>query len=411
MSNHNQKSAVSITALDGYENFEKVLLAIRTGLDSLGGMQKFVKPGQKVLLKPNLVAPSKPGKVISPDASILRAVMRLVKECGGIIKVGDGPGVGDTKLVLESCGMLKVIEEEGGEVAVFQEKTIFEKLDNRVGRRIGLTSHLTDCDVLITLPKLKTHVQMGFTGAIKNQYGLIPGSAKAQYHFRFQNRDRFSDLIVDINRIAKPALAIMDAVIGMEGPGPSGGSPRKIGAIICSADLAAVDVVCCKIIGIDPEKYPINQAVRRADFGATRLSEIDIIGENWEKFYVSDYKLVPIPKNIMKILPLPNWILKWIRRQIAPRPVILVEKCIQCGRCMRGCPIDPPAIQPFAKGGPKLNDKTCIRCYCCHEFCPAKAIELRPSLLDKIFHLRKVTDYSARVIGKVKALFEKCRKK
>ena len=243
------RSVVAVAAVPDYQDRERILSALRELLQPFGGMQGIVKPGQKVLLKVNLLAPARPEQAVTTHPELLRGVIRLVKEAGGLPLIGDGPGVGDTLTNMKACGMSQVAEEEGAAILNFQETEVFEDLNNRVGKRVALTRHLRDCPVLITLPKLKTHVQMAFTGAIKNQFGLIPGSAKGQYHFRFQNRDHLADLMIDINRLAKPALAIMDGIVAMEGQGPSGGQARQLGALLVSTDLAAIDVVACHLIG------------------------------------------------------------------------------------------------------------------------------------------------------------------
>jgi len=401
------RSTVSLAAVPDYQDQDRILAALRELLNPFGGMQALVQPGQKVLLKVNLLAPARPEQAVTTHPELLRSVIRLVKEAGGIPMIGDGPGVGDTLTNMKACGMQQIAREENAEILNFQETEVFENLSNRVGKRVALTRHLRDCPVIISLPKLKTHVQMAYTGALKNQFGLIPGSAKGQYHFRFQNREQLADLMIDINRIAKPKLAIMDAIVAMEGQGPSGGQPRALGALLASTDLAAVDVVACHLIGLDPEQNPLNIAARRADFGATRLSEIRLCGTPLETLKVSDFKLVKAPANIMRILPLPESLLRWLRRQIAARPVINQALCIHCHRCSKGCPVAPAAINPDLPAGQEVNDATCIRCYCCHEFCPVKAIELKQSRLEKLFHFRKLADTGTRILGKIVAFKRK----
>lgn len=381
--------------------------AVRASLEPFGGMGAFVKPGQKVLLKVNLVAPSRPALAVTTHPEVLRAVIRLVKEAGGIPFVGDGPGVGDTITAAKASGLTDVAEQEGATFLEFNETAVYENQANTVMKRISLTSHLKDMDVLITLPKLKTHCQMAFTGALKNQFGLIPGAAKGQFHFRFQNRAMLADLMVDINRTAHTALAIMDGITGMEGPGPSGGTPRDIGVIISGPDLAAVDTVACSIIGLAPNDVPVSAAAERAHYGITDLSQINVVGAKLDDLRIADYKLVRAPVNIMRIVPLPKPMLKWLRAQMAPKPHINTEKCIKCRRCENGCPVKPAAIHPLLEPSKQVNDSTCIRCYCCHEFCPVKAIELRKSLLARIFNFTALATWGSRLLGKLAAPFRR----
>jgi len=399
------RATVSVIRLDGYDAQDAVDRAMRDALAPLGGMGAIVKPGQRVLLKPNLVAPSKPEMAVTTHPAIVRAAIRLVKEAGGICFVGDGPGVGGTVNAARGSGLCEVAEDEGAEVVEFSETAVFENAENRLMKRLELTSQLKEMDVLITLPKLKTHCQMAFTGALKNQYGLIPGAAKGKFHFRFQDRNRLADLMVDINRTAKPALAIMDAVIGMEGPGPSGGTPRKIGAIIAGTDLTAVDTVAFSIIGLKLDDVPVSMAARRGGYGVADLASIDVVGTQIAELAIADYKLVKAPLNIMRILPLPQWMLRWIRRQVAPAPWIDSSKCIKCRRCENGCPVTPAAIRPLAPDGERLDESLCIRCYCCHEFCPVKAIELRRSLFARIVNPDALCSAGSKALGWLASVF------
>lgn len=402
------KSKVAVAALHGYEDREAVAASLARVLAPLGGMKAFVHPGDRVLLKANLLAPALPEEAVTTHPEIVRAVIRAAYAAGAaVVRVGDGPGVGTTRENMRACGMEKVCMEEGAEVAEFRETAVFEREGNRIGKRLELTAHLLQTDVLITLPKLKTHVQMGFSGALKNQYGLIPGTQKAEYHFRLQDRDRLCDLMIDINRTGRVALAIMDAVYGMEGPGPHGGKPRFIGALIGSADLAAMDCVACRMIGVDPARYPLLRAAARGGYGTTDPAAIEVCGDAVDSFKVDDYRLVEMPVNVMRILPLPQWMLKWLRRQLAERPWIDRKKCIKCLKCRRGCPVTPSAINPLAPSGDCVDQRTCIRCYCCHEFCPVDAIELRRSLLERIFHLRALGALGSRILGHVAAFLKR----
>ncbi len=376
-------------------------------LAPFGGISAIVKPGDRVLLKVNLLAPARPEEAVTTHPEVVRAMIRLLKDASASrILVGDGPGVGSTAENMRICGIQAVCDEEGAQTAVFQETTVYENLENAIGKHLELTTHLRDVDVVISLPKLKTHVQMGYTGALKNQYGLIPGSQKGVYHFRLQDRDLLADLMIDINRTAGVKLAVMDAIVGMEGPGPHGGSPRKIGALVVSTDLSALDVVCCHLIGLSPESYPLLRAAKRGNFGTTELSEIEVCGGKIEDLRVSDYKLVNAPINIMKILPLPQCVLRWLRRQVAPTPWIDRSKCVKCMKCHNGCPVKPEAaINPKRENGPCVDGMTCIRCYCCHEFCPVDAIELRKPWAERIFHLTAIGAFGSRLLGKIAGFF------
>ncbi len=386
---------VSITRVRDYDR-ATVEQRMRDCLAPLGGMKAFVRPGQRVLLKPNLLSNAPPEKAVTTHPAVVAAAITLVKEAGGVPLVGDSPGIGALENVAGATGIRKVVQEHGAALADFSHEHAFECPDNAVGKRLNLARAVVDADVIITLPKLKTHVQMVFTCAVKNQYGLIPGLAKGQYHFRLRDRDKLADLIIDVNRVAKPALGIVDAIDAMEGEGPGSGEPRRLGLLLAGADLMALDVVACHIINLDPDSVPTIRAGKRQGYGTTSLGEIEIVGESIEDVRVKDFKQVKHLLNVMRILPLPQFMLKWFSTQWAPRPFIISDKCIHCNACAKGCPVSPPAIDPEMPPGRQVNVRTCIRCYCCHEFCPAKAIGLKRSLLDRTVHLTKTLNNLAR---------------
>jgi len=374
---------VSIKRVQGYAT-EEVYCGLQACLAPLGGIEAFVKKGDRVLLKPNLIGAFPPDRAATTHPSVVAAVARLCLEQGAAVLVGDSPGIGDLRMVMKRSGMAAALEPLGIGIADFSSSVEFEAKDNILGRKLSLARVVAEVDVIITLPKLKTHAQMVFTGALKNQYGLVVGSRKAFYHYRLRTREWLAALILDINRVARPTLTVMDAIVGMEGMGPAGGDPREIGALIAGSDLAAVDVVACTLIGLDPEMVPLNLAARKVAFGATRLAEIELLGDRLESLVVSDFKQVPQLSSVLRILPMPAWLLSWIERRWAPRPRIAPELCIRCNACSKGCPVSPAAINPLAVERPKVDDERCIRCYCCHEFCPVKAIYLEQSWLGKL---------------------------
>jgi uncharacterized protein (DUF362 family)/NAD-dependent dihydropyrimidine dehydrogenase PreA subunit len=376
---------VSIHEIRTYDP-ERVAAAVRACLDPLGGIGAFVQAGQTVLLKPNLLQGASPEKAVTTHPAVVRAMIDLCREAGARVWVGDNPGYGDPIAIARKAGILAAVQDGGAEWIDLTETRVFEAPENRLARRIELPSALAQVDAVITLPKLKTHGQLTFTGAVKNQFGLIPGTRKARYHYRLQTRIWLARLIVDINRIAHPALAVMDGIVGMEGQGPSGGRPREVGVLLAGADLSAVDAIACHLVGIDARSVPTLTAAEEVGYGITRLEEIEVRGGDLDALRLDDFERVSEIASVLRILPLPEPAQHWIRRQWQPRPRIRAEACIRCNACAEGCPVDPAAIDPAqAAGGgtPKhasggVDDASCIRCYCCHEFCPVQAIDLVP---------------------------------
>ncbi len=377
----------------------RVLTALRACLQPLGGMKAFVQPGQRVLLKPNLLGPFAVERGVTTHPVVVRAAVLLAQEAGGRVFLGDSPALGPLAGVAQACGLAPVLAETGAELLDFTEPHEFDVPAYKVVPRLTLAKALLQADVVITLPKLKTHAQMTLTAALKNQYGCIPGALKSKWHFRLQQPEWLASLILDVNRVVRPALAIMDAVMAMEGPGPTSGQLRRVGVLLASPDLAAADTLACHLIGLDPMRVPLLAAAREQGFGETRLERIRVIGDNWQSLRVPDFKQVERMVDLLRVLPLPRSALTWLRHQWTLHPQIIDGRCTRCGICEKGCPVTPPAIHPHAPPAERLEDARCIRCYCCHEFCPSHAIELRAPWLARHLPLETLANRANRLVG------------
>jgi uncharacterized protein (DUF362 family)/NAD-dependent dihydropyrimidine dehydrogenase PreA subunit len=397
------RSIVSIKRVADYQA-ERVQSVMRECLEPLGGMQAVVKPGQTVLIKPNLLGGFPVDQAVTTHPAVVRAAILLTQEAGGRVWVGDSPGMGTLERVAAGCGLAPVLAETGAQLVDLSTPDEFEAPDNVVAKRITLAKALREVDVLISLPKLKTHAQMTLTAALKNQYGLVPGTLKSQWHFRLERPEWLAALILDINRVARPALALMDAVIAMEGLGPSAGKPRWIGALLASRDLAAVDTMACHLIGLDPLRVPTLAAARKQHWGATALEDITIVGDDWRPMRVPDFKKIEQTIDLLRQVPLPQPMLRWIRRQWTARPRIIDGRCTQCGICEDGCPVSPAAIHPGLKPAQRIEDDRCIRCYCCHEFCPAHAIDLKQTWLSRHLRLNPIANRVGDLLARVASL-------
>jgi uncharacterized protein (DUF362 family) len=400
------KSIVSIYRAANYER-DNIQEAVSECLKLLGGIKKFVSPGQKVLLKPNMLGTFEPEKAATTHPEVVKAVARKVIAAGAECFIGDSPGMGTFKSVCQITGMTAAAKAAGAKLRELDNPDEFIQTDNKVGRKLPLSSFLKEIDVIITLPKLKTHGQMGFTGALKNQYGLIPGSLKAEYHYRMKTREWLAEFIVDINRAVPVKLAIMDAVIGMEGDGPSGGEPRAIGCIMASTDLTALDAVACRMVGIDAENNPILHASAKRGFGVVDPEQIETVGDDPDELALDDFKIINDNISILRLLPLPGIVIEWLRQHWKAYPEIDPEKCIKCMNCHEGCPLDPPAIDPDKAW--KVNKSTCIKCYCCHEFCPVKAIQLGTTWFERHVNLEPIAIFLGRAIF-LKNIFKRKKK-
>ncbi len=365
---HPQPSDVSIVKCSDYDR-NRVFEAVRRSVDLLGGMSTFVKAGERVLIKPNLLMARPPEMAVTTHPEILRAVIRLARDAGAEVLVGDSPGLGSARTVCEKSGIMAVIEEEGA---------VLTELDEAVPVKGGGQFHrfeiaraVSEADVVINLPKLKTHGMMTLTGAVKNLFGCIPGRRKAQWHLSAGvNRDAFATMLVELCAMIRPRLTIMDAVVGMEGNGPGSGDPREIGLVLGGQDPVALDAVAGAIVGADPELLYTLRAAAAAGKGETRLDRIRLLGERLEDVKVRGFRLPPQEHTEWH---LPEWGKRFLKDALTTRPVIDHDQCIRCGVCQGHCP--QGAIMDAGKKL-EIRYRDCIRCFCCQEFCPKGAISV-----------------------------------
>ena len=359
--------------------------AVRRAVDLLGGMGGFVRPGQRVLVKPNLLMPTDPDRAIVTHPAVVRAVVLLVQEAGGQVLIADNPGVSTIhyawQRAYERTGLAAVAAETGArlntEIVAMQRPYP----DGHLIKVVDTSSFVTDADVVISLPKLKTHDLMRYTGAVKNLFGTIPGLIKPAYHVKLQTTDQFAGMLLDLAGFVHPALTVMDAVVGMDGDGPSAGRPFPIGAVLAGADPTAVDVAAVALVGHDPLAMPtIAQAVRRG-WTTGRVADLDIVGDDLAALQVSGFQIPPGGQG--NTLPhMPGFLHGWAARRMVARPVVS-ERCIGCGVCIANCP-----AQTIAKADDRarIDSAGCIYCYCCHELCPVDAVELHHSILGRLLN-------------------------
>jgi len=361
-------SKVSLVRCASYER-EEVFNRVRKSIDLLGGMSSFVKSGNQVFIKPNLLAAKPPESGIDTHPEVVRAVIRLVKEQGGIPSVGDSPGGSVKKMddVYEKSGIKKVCEEEKAQLIKFDKIEMFGG--------IPIASCAREADCFISLPKFKTHELTVLTAAVKNVFGLVPGLFKTECHKFAPNVIKFSSLLVDIFSFARPHLSVVDGIVGMEGEGPgAAGTLRKIGLIAASADAVSIDAVLAVIMGIKPFDVPTTSIAHRRGLGKGNLTQIDIVGEDINRLKQVGFKL---PKTTI-LHRMPNLPLRALASLIKLKPAVDKGRCTGCGLCAESCPVDALRME---KGRPVFNYSKCIRCLCCHEFCPENAIYIKENFL------------------------------
>ncbi|MDR0306272.1 MAG: DUF362 domain-containing protein [Chitinispirillales bacterium] len=381
-----QKSTVAIVKCSSYDD-QELETAVNKGLALLGGVDKFASPKEKILFKPNILWPTNPDKCVVTHPAVFKAVLSVFKSTGASLFFGDSSGgLQSPESALKKSGHFQAAQPLGAELADFVNGESVSYPAGVTSKRLLIAKGVLDADGVISLPKLKTHILTRMTGAVKNQYGCVPGMGKGQYHAQFPDLHDFSKLLVDICGFVNPRLYIMDAVMGMEGNGPQSGDPRHIGALIFSTDPVALDAVAAGIIDLDPSFIPTSTAGLQAGLGTYKNEDIELLGDPLEQFVIKDYKVVKKPVQSIPETPF----LKNLKRLINPAPVIDKKACTRCGRCIDVCPVEPKAVG-WKKGSipkksvPVYNYRECIRCYCCHEMCPSRAINVKKPFLGRCF--------------------------
>ena len=369
-------SLVSIVKSTQYDK-GMVSQALEKTFENLGGVGKFIKPRMKVALKANLLMKKRPEEAATTHPILVGELARIVKNAGAQVLIIDSPGGPFTRSRLEDIyigtGMKEMADEVGVQLNYDTSEAEVSNPDGKFIKKLKILKPLVDADLVINIPKLKTHGQMVYTGAVKNMFGAIAGISKVEYHFNMKEYDKFADTLIDIFLSVKPALNIMDAIIGMEGPGPSAGMPKQVGVILASENAFHLDMTAINIVNIEPQSVPIIKNAIGRGLCPDNIDAIELVGERIDSVRVKDFD-VPAVDGLMEIGFVKNEFLKSLVGFTLPKPVFVLNKCIGCGDCMRSCP--PKAIQMRNKK-PEVKMSICIRCFCCQEMCPAKAIEIR----------------------------------
>lgn len=371
-------STVAIARCAEYD-LDLVRAALERSFELLGGLAGFIRPGDRVLLKPNILLAAPPERAVCTHPIVLRAAIGAFRDLGCRVLVAEQPGImsaAEARRAFEVSGIQAACEMEGVECRLFRPNgyVAVPLPDGKHLKVVMLPRDFQEVDHVVSVAKLKSHMQATYTGAVKNFYGAIPTLQRKQIH-RLAKYVPFSEGIVDVFAAVRPAFGIIDGIVGMEGKGPNTGKPRRLGLLFASQDLVALDRVASTAVGWD--KHPIvhlEDAAARG-LGEDKLKRITVLGEKLEDVRV-DFE--PVPTSMQNP---PRFLIDTLYNYWSIKPAVIPKNCNACGSCVAACPTAAIKLndQPIAV----IDYDKCIECFCCHEMCAYDAIGERASLLKR----------------------------
>ena len=370
------KGKVAIVSCPDYA-YERVLGSVKKSIDLIGGLSHFVKPGNRVLIKPNLLSGKSPEKAVTTHPGVVKAAIQLVRDAGAVAFLGDSPGGGNLHRVAEKTGIKEVAVEMDCPIVEFTEACEIAGAEGRTFKKIEVAKAAVDADVIISLPKVKTHGLTLLTLGIKNVFGCVPGMLrKTQWHLKAgANPSHFAEMLVDLYGIIRPELTLVDGIVTMEGNGPNLGKPRHLGLLFAGVDCVALDAVITEVLSLPVGDVPTTRIAMEKGVGIGELSQIEILGEKIEDVRIKGFQT---PKGFSPDYLIVRLLQGLLKQSMTPRPVWIQDKCKACRTCVDACP--PKAIQLEAEKI-RINYKRCIRCFCCSEICPEDAMDMGQGFL------------------------------
>jgi len=326
--------------------------------------------GKKVLVKPNILLGATPEKAVTTHPSIVSSTVDFLLKAGADVTVGDNPGLSGYGAATAAAIRSGIADASQGHFLNISSDCRRVPVKSRFLESTIISGAVADADIIINIPKLKTHIFTLYTGAIKNMFGMLVGAEKAGIHSKASTPENFSEALVDVFSLRPPDLTIMDAIVCMEGNGPNVGSPRTLGLIGMSVDSVAIDATFCRLIGFDPLKvHHIRMAASR-NLGRIRREEIEIDGP----FPKIKRFSIPIPRRFDMLGNAGGFIFNRVLLSGLTgyaRLKLRKKACTKCGICVEHCPAS--AMKTDASGFPFIEKEKCIACYCCNELCPKTA--------------------------------------
>lgn len=347
---------VSLVRCEDYSQ-DRVDKAVAEAIEKIGGIENFIKKDEKVLIKVNLLMLKTKEEAVTTHPAVLEAVLKQILKQTKNIVVGDSPAFSKVEKIAEKAGILEVCERYNIRLSNLGKGINVKNPEGRI-KTYTVCEETQKFDKIVNISKLKTHSLAIMTNATKNLFGFIPGMLKPQFHLKFQDRDSFSEMIIDLGLLFKPCLNVTDAIVCMEGEGPSSGTPKQLGLVMASGNCFALDFVAAEITGLDVPLVYLAKKRKLKD-----IDNIEVIGD------VRDFKTNFISPAQKKM---PHFLLGMAKTVFVKKPKLSKKKCIRCQACYKICPAGAIQMDPF----PQFDYKICVRCYCCHEYCPKKAIRL-----------------------------------
>ena len=380
------KELVSLVKCDNYEK-DNIKIAMKELLDNLGGLEKFVQSGQKVLIKANLLNNFKVETATTTNPVAVEVLAEMLKGIGADVIIGDSSGGMYNKAhmtsVYKATAMNTAAENAGVKLNDDFGFVSVKYPEGVIGKNFDVINVAMDADVIINFGKLKTHSFTFYTGAVKNLFGLIPGMQKVQVHSQNPNLLKFLNFVIDVGEFMKDkiVLNILDAVVAMEGPGPSAGTPREVGRFIASASPFACDLAGVTLMGGVVEDFPQFFLAKERGITPSSRDEIEVVGEDLEASVVKNFKLVDndMQWNVEKVFAKPLG--KKFQNMMTSHPAVKKSQCKGCKKCYDHCPNQAITM---VKNVAKFDLDLCIRCYCCQELCPYHLIKVKRSWLSRI---------------------------
>lgn len=379
-----ERSTVIVVPCRDYDE-NRVYSAMKTGIDALGGIGAFVKPEEKILVKPNFLKTAGAEKAVTTHPAVIKNMLRILSEEGfSSVTYGDSPAAGSCRNAATAIGLKD--EVYGAVMGDMSHEITVDFPEGNAVKQFHFASEVAENDALINLCKMKTHALETITGAVKNLFGLICGRRKAAGHVSYPNAGVFARALCDIHRYVKPRLHIMDGITAMEGNGPGSGDPVQMGVMLFSTDPVAIDTVFCRLINLNPGIVPTCVQGEACGIGTCDESRICVmLADPESQAAASEVSF----EELFKRFGNPGFNVdrqgkgkgllgrvSGLAARFGTRPVLDSSKCVKCGVCVDHCPVPGGGIR-FDNGkdkAPVYDYSKCVRCYCCQELCPGHAI-------------------------------------